>query len=430
MPKLKRNITLFEATMYCLCVIIGAGIYVLIGVAAGEAGNVTWLAFLFAALIAGCTGLSYAELSSKLPYDAAEYTYSKEAFESNKFAFGIGWFKLITAIIAAAAVSLGFGGYFSGLFGVSPLIGAILIVLIALAFNFYSVKSTLKISALFVGITILGLLMIIFTGLGYVGSIDYLDFTFGWNGVFTAAALIFFAFLGFEDVANLSEETKNARKVLPKAIIISIIVSTIIYTLVSLVSISVVPWSELAVSASPLTQVAEVTMGSTGALLMSIMALFATGSTVFVLFFAYSRMIFGMAEKGSLPLIFMKISKVRRIPYTALFCVGIITILFILVQDLKFVASLTDFGALFVFMIVNLSVIVLRYKKTHIRGQFRIPLNIGRFPILPAIGACFALYMLTKLSWTVAILSLIIFVIGVIVFSLFIEKKSKIIDAC
>lgn len=425
MPKLKRNITLFEAVMYCLCVIIGAGIYVLIGVAAGEAGNVTWLAFLFAALIAGCTGLSYAELSSKLPYDAAEYTYSKEAFGSNKLAFGIGWFKLVTAIIAAAAVSLGFGGYFSGLFGVSPLFGAILIVLVALLFNIYSVKSTLKISSLFVGITILGLLLIIFTGLGHIGSINYLDFTFGWHGLFTAAALIFFAFLGFEDVANLSEETKNARKVLPKAIIISIIVSTIIYTLVSLVSISVIPWNELAVSASPLTQVAEVTMGTTGSLLMSIIALFATGSTVFVLFFAYSRMIFGMAEKGSLPLIFMKISKKRRIPYTALICVGIVTMLFILVQDLKFVASLTDFGALFVFMTVNLSLIVLRYKKSHLHGQFKVPLNIGRFPILPALGAGFSLYMLTKLSWIVAVLSLIIFVIGVIVFSLFIEKKSK-----
>ncbi|MCK4635053.1 MAG: amino acid permease, partial [Candidatus Aenigmarchaeota archaeon] len=346
-----------------------------------------------------------------------------EAFKSKRFAFGIGWFKLITAIIAAAAVSLGFGGYFSGLFGVSPLIGAILIVLMALFFNIYSVKSTLKISAIFVGITIFGLLLIIFTGSGYIGSIDYLDFTFGWGGVFTSAALIFFAFLGFEDVANLSEEAKNPRKVLPKAIIISIIVSTIIYTIVSLVSISVVPWNELAVSASPLTQVAEVTMGSTGSLLMSLIALFATGSTVFVLFFAYSRMIFGMAERGSLPLIFLKISKKRRVPYTALICVGIITILFILLQDLKFVASLTDFGALSIFMVVNLSLIVLRYKKPHLRGQFKVPLNIGRFPILPAIGAGFSLYMLTTLSLIVAILSLLIFVIGVIIFSLFIDKK-------
>jgi len=425
MPKLKRNITLFEATMYCLCVIIGAGIYVLIGVAAGEAGNVTWLAFLFAALIAGCTGLSYAELSSKLPFDAAEYTYTKEAFKSKRFAFGIAWFKLVTAIIAAAAVSIGFGGYLSGLLSISPLIGAILIVLVALFFNIYSVKSTLKISAIFVGITIFGLLLIIITGFGYIGSINYFDFTFGWGGLFTAAALIFFAFLGFEDVANLSEESKNPRKVLPKAIIISIIVSTIIYTLVSLVSISVVPWNELAVSISPLTQVAGVTMGPFGSIMMSLIALFATGSTVFVLFFAYSRMIFGMAEKGSLPLIFLKISEKRRTPYIALICVGLVTALFVLLQDLKFVASLTDFGALSVFMIVNLSLIVLRYRTPHIRGQFKVPLNIGRFPILPAIGAGFSLYMLTTLSLTVAILSLLVFVAGVIIFSLLIEKKVR-----
>lgn len=426
MVKLKRSVTLFEAVMYCLCVIIGAGIYVLIGVAAGSAGNVTWLAFLFAALIAGCTGLSYAELSSKMPYDAAEYTYTKEAFKSKRFAFGIGWFKLITAIIAAAAVSLGFGGYFSILFGVHPLVGAILIVLIALGINIYSVQNTLKISAIFVSITFLGLLLIIITGWGYVGSINYFDFTFGWGGVFTAAALIFFAFLGFEDVANLSEESKNPRKILPKAIVISIIISTILYTLVSLVAISVVPWNELAVSAAPLAQVAQVTMGSSfGGLLMSIIALFATGSTVFVLFFAYSRMVFGMAEKGSLPLIFLKISKKRRIPYTALVCVGAITILFILLQDLKFVASLTDFGALFVFMIVNLSLIVLRYRKTQFKKYFKVPLNIGKFPVLPAIGVVFSLYMLTKLSLIVAIISLLIFIAGFFIFTLYIEKKDN-----
>jgi len=424
MPKLKRDITLFEAVMYCLAIIIGAGIYVLIGVAAGEAGNATWLAFLIAALLAGCTGLSYAELSSKMPYDAAEYTYSKEAFESKRFAFGISWFKLITAIIAVAVVSLGFGGYFSGLFGINPLIGSILIILIALFFNIYSAKSTLKISSILVGVTIFGLLLIIFTGWGYVGSINYFDFTFGWDGVFTAAALIFFAFLGFENVANLSEETKNTRSVLPKAIIISIIVSTVIYTFVSLVSISVIPWNELALSISPLTEVARATMGSTGSLLMSVIALFATGSTVFISFFAYSRMIYGMAEKGSLPLVFMKISKKRRTPYIALICVVIITILFALLQNLKFIASITDFGALLVFMFVNLSLIVLRYKKPHLHEQFKVPLNIGKFPILPAIGAIFSLYLLTKLSWIVAIISLVIFTIGIIIFTLYIEKKT------
>lgn len=425
MPKLKRSITLLEATMFCLCVIIGAGIYVLIGIAAGHAGNATWLAFLFAALIAGCTGLSYAELSSKLPYDSAEYTYAKEAFNSRKFAFGIAWLKLTTAIIAAAAVSIGFGGYFSGLFGTNILTGAILIVFVSLALNIYSVQTTLKLSAIFVAITVLGLLIVVVSGFGYIGTINYLDFTFGWNGVFTAAALIFFAFLGFEDVANLGEESKNPKNILPKAIIISIFVSAVLYTIVSLVSISVVPWNELAQSEAPLSMVTNVTMGSIGSFMLNIIALIATGSTVIVLFFAYSRMIFGMAEKKTFPPIFMKISKKRRVPYIALFSVALITIFFILLQNMEFIASLTDFGAMFVFMFVNLSLIFIRFTKPHLRGYFRVPFNLGKIPIPSVIGFLFSLYMLTKLSMIVAVLSIIILFSGIAIFIFYIDKNRK-----
>ncbi|MCX6815918.1 MAG: amino acid permease [Candidatus Aenigmarchaeota archaeon] len=422
MPKLKRSITLLEATMFCLCVIIGAGIYVLIGIAAGHAGNGTWLAFLLAALIAGCTGLSYAELSSKLPYDSAEYTYAREAFNSRKFAFGIAWLKLATAIIAAAAVSLGFGGYFHNLFGINALTGAILIVLISIALNIYSVEKTLKLSAVFVVITILGLLVIIFSGFGYLGSVNYLDFTFGWSGIFTAAALIFFAFLGFEDVANLSEETKNPSNILPKATMIAIVVAAILYTLVSLVAISVVPWPELAASTSPMATVANVTLGASGELLLNIIALIATGSTVLALFFAYSRMIFGMAEKKSLPSIFTKISKQSRVPYIALFSVGLATIFFILIQDLKFVASLTDFGALFVFMFVNLALIMIRYRRPHLKGHFRVPLNVGLVPLTAVIGFLFSLYMLTTLDRAAAGASVLLLMVGMFIFSSYLDK--------
>ena len=423
MPRLKRRITLFETVMFCLCVIIGAGIYVLVGVAAGEAGNVTWLAFLVSALIAGCTGLSYAELSSKLPYDAAEYTYSKEAFRSKKFAFGIAWLKLVTAMIAAAAVSIGFGGYFSNLFGLDILTGAVFIVAISLILNIMSVEATLKLSAVFVGITVLGLLIIILSGAGYIGAINYFDFTFGWGGVFTAAALVFFAFLGFEDVANLSEESKKPKSMLPKAIVISIVISTVIYTLVSLVSISVIPWNVLEKSASPLTMVAEVTLGPGSGSLMNAIALVATGSTVIVLFFAFSRMIYGMAEKKSLPRMFMKVSKKRRVPYPALILVAVVTLIFISLQNLKLVASLTDFGALFVFMFVNLSLIFIRYRKPKLKGGFRVPLNIGKMPLTSLAGFLFSLYMLTTFGFLIAAAGMIILAAGIVIFTVYLEKK-------
>jgi APA family basic amino acid/polyamine antiporter len=425
MVRLKRDISLIEAILYGLCVIIGAGIYVLIGVAAGEAGNGTWVSFILAALIAGCTGLSYAELSSKLPYDSAEYIYSLEAFKSRRLAFAIGWFKLITAIIAGAVVSLGFGGYFAKLFGVSPLIGALIIAIISLIMNLLSVRNTIVLSGIFVIITIIGLLMIIFSSAGYFGSINYFDFTFGWHGIFSAAALIFFAFLGFEDIVALGEEAKEPRKILPKAILFSILISTILYTLVSLAAISVIPWQELAKSASPLSLIAETTMGAWGAWFITIIALVATGSTVFGLFFAYSRMIYGMAERGSLPCVFLKLSKKRKVPYVALIAVGLITIAFILMQNLRFIVEVTDFGALFVFMTVNLSLIVLRYRHVHLPGQFKVPINIGKFPVIAAIGVLFCLYMLTKLGFEVVIISAVLFAIGIFLFNAFVCKQKQ-----
>lgn len=422
---LKRSITLFEAVTYTLCVIIGAGIYVLVGAASGVAGNGVWLAFLFAALIAACTGLSYAELASKMPYDAGEYEYSERAFVSKKFAFGVGWLKLISSMIAAAAVSLGFGGYFSMLFGVPVVAGALLLVFFAIMLNTFGAQSTMKASGLMVLITIAGLLIVIFSGAGYIGSIDYFDITFGWNGIFSAAALIFFAFLGFEEIANMGEETKDPRNMLPKALIISLIVSTVLYTAVALVSVSVVPWQSLAVSASPLSLVVNATIGPLGSTLLAVIALFATGSTTFALLFAYSRMVYGMAEDGSMPKVFLRLSK-NYTPYVAVIAMGLVTALIVLAGSMTFVASVTDFGALFVFMVINLAVIALRYRLGHMHGKFRVPLNIGRFPLLPAAGALFCFYMLTKLDVAATVISMTLLVAGVALFALFIEKRAAV----
>jgi len=419
---LKRSITLFEAVTYTLCVIIGAGIYVLIGAASGVAGNGVWLAFLFAALIAACTGLSYAELASKMPHDAGEYEYAERSFLSKRFAFGVGWLKLISSIIAAAAVSLGFGGYFSSLFGVPHVWGALLLVGLAMLLNLFGAQSTMKASGFLVVVTIAGLLIVIFSGAGYVGSVDYLDLTFGWSGVFSAAALIFFAFLGFEEIANMGEEAKDPRNMLPKALMISIVISTVLYTAVALVAVSVIPWQALSTSASPLSLVANTTLGPNGSLLLAIIALFATGSTTFALLFAFSRMVYGMAEDGSMPQAFLALSK-SSTPYVAVLATGLVTALIVLLGDIKFVASVTDFGALFVFMIINLCVIALRYRPDHMHGRFRTPLNIGRFPLLSGAGTVFCLYMLTRLDLQATFLSLAVLMIGMALYVLFIEKR-------
>jgi APA family basic amino acid/polyamine antiporter len=271
-------------------------------------------------------------------------------------------------------------------------------------------------------VTIAGILIVIFSGAGYVGSVDYLDLTFGWSGVFSAAALIFFAFLGFEEIANMGEEAKDPRNMLPKALMISIVISTVLYTAVALVAVSVIPWQALSTSASPLSLVANTTLGPNGSLLLAIIALFATGSTTFALLFAFSRMVYGMAEDGSMPQAFLALSK-SSTPYVAVLATGLVTALIVLLGDIKFVASVTDFGALFVFMIINLCVIALRYRPDHMHGRFRTPLNIGRFPLLSGAGTVFCLYMLTRLDLQATFLSLAVLMIGMALYVLFIEKR-------
>jgi APA family basic amino acid/polyamine antiporter len=421
--RLKRSITLFETVTYALCVIIGAGIYVLIGAAAGVAGNGVWLSFLFAALIAGCSGLSYAELSSMMPRDAAEYDYVEHAFRSKRAAFGIAWLKIVSTIIAAAAVSLGFGGYLESLVGVPHVAGALLLISIAVLLNLLGAQCSMKVGAFMVAITVFGLLIVVFSGLGHIGSINYFDLKSGLSGVFSAAALIFFAFLGFEEVVNLGEEAEHPRSILPKALMISIIISTVLYTAVSLVAISVVPWQDLAASNSPLSLVANVTLGPNGSLLLALIALVATGGTTFALIFSYSRMIYGMAEEGSMPKIFLRLSK-NYTPYMAVLASGMAAALVALLGDIRFVASVTDFGALFVFLILNLALIVLRFRPGRLHGEFRMPLNIGRFPVIPAIGSAFCLYMLTRLEPRAALLSMAFTLMGLALFVLFLEKRA------
>ncbi|HII71652.1 TPA: amino acid permease [Candidatus Woesearchaeota archaeon] len=425
MTNLKRDINLFEATIFTLGVIIGAGIYVLVGKAAGFSGNGVWLSFLLASLIAACTGLSYAELSSTYPYDSAEYLYTWKAFKDRKFSFGIGWLKLAGLTIGMGAVALGFGGYLNRLLGLHPILGGLLLIAVLMVLNLTGIKSTMMIDIGFVLLTIAGLVVIIFVGAKHIGSVDAFDLEFGWGGVMTGAALIFFAFLGFENIGNIGEETKDPRKTLPRSLIISIVVSTLLYTLVALVAVNVVPWKQLAASSAPLADVMHAMLGSNGALFIIIIALAATASTVLGLFVASSRLLFGMAEEGSMPKALMRISKRSGAPFIAIIASAVIGIIFVIPGDITTVASLTDWAALFVFLIVNLTCIWLRFKDPNAIRGFRIPGSIARVPVIPVIGIIFCGVMMFHFSKKLWLAGIVFFLVGLVLYSMFWEKRHK-----
>lgn len=390
--KLKRELSLFNVVVAGVGIILGAGIYALIGIAAGETGNTIWLSFLVTSVVAAFTGLSYAELSSMFKDDGGEYDYCKAAF-GRKLAIFISLLIIFTGVVSAATVALGFAGYLSSLFSIKYLFAGIAVVVLMSLINYGGISDSNKFNTISTFIEFLGLLIIIALGIGKFGRVDLLEMPNGFYGVLKAGALVFFAFMGFETIVKLSEETKNPQKTIPKAILISIAITAVLYVLVSIAAVSILPASQLAGSKSPMADAAASVLGNSAFYILGIIALFSTSNTVLLTMLTTSRMVYGMALQNSLPKIFSKVHEKRRTPYLAIWVIGIITILFVLLGNIGFVADLTTALLFVTFAIVNVSAIVLRYKSPGKR-KFRMPLNIGEFPVLALLGVLTSLTML------------------------------------
>jgi len=410
-PKLKRELGLFEVTLSGIGIILGAGIYALVGKAAGLAGDAVWISFVIAALIAALTGLSYAELSSMYPKAGAEYEYVRNAF-GRKLAFLIAWLIIFSGIIGASTVALGFAGYFSALFGGSQISAAILLLVVLSSVLFRGIKESAWLAIAFTLIEAGGLVIIILIGIPYFGSVNYFEAQSGMGGIFQAAALIFFAFIGFEEIVRLSEETKNPERTIPLGLILSIGVSIVLYTLVAVSCVSVLGWRVLWESNAPLADVASVAFGERAFSVLSLIALCATSNTVLLMLLGTSRIIFGMAESGSLPSIFSKVHYRTRTPWAAIVFMVVSSAVFVLIGKIELAANATNFMVFATFAAVNLSLIALRYRKPELQRRFKTPLNIGRFPILPSFGAVFSILMLFNLGIEAIAIGIALLVLG------------------
>ena len=427
MAKLKRALGLFELTAYGVGIILGAGIYALIGKAAGIAGNSVWISFLIGAVLSSVTALSYIELGTLFPKAAAEYEYFKQAFGKNLITFLVGFLPIAIGIIAGATVALGFAGYLQALTGIPMIIGATSLIICCSFLNFLGIKQSAKFNILFTLIEVTGLLVIIGFAIILISNgtinpsaINYFEMPNGFTGVMTAAALIFFAYIGFEDLVNMAEEVKDPVKVLPKAFVYSILISSLIYILVSAAAVSILNWETLGASNAPLADVAEAAMPGSS-LILSIIALFATANTVLIMLIVDSRMVWGMARSNSLPKSLAKVHKKRKTPWIAIILIGLITILFASTAIITTVAQATDLIVFIIFISVNVSLIAMRYKKPNLKRPFKVPINIGRFPILPFIGILIPLYLMLHLETIVFFYLAIILITGILIY--FIKAK-------
>jgi len=408
---LSRRLGLMAATLVGIGVILGAGIYVLVGVAAKQAGNAVWLSFLMAAVVAGFTGLSYARLGRMRPKNAPEFQYLNMAFGRTP-AFLAGWLVLWATVISSAAVALGFADYLQHLFGVPYLAGAIGLVVISSVVVFLGVGESAILAGILTLVEVSGLLIIIGIGIPSFGQVNLLDMPLGISGVIGAASLVFFAYLGFEGMANLSEEMKNPERDLPKAMLLAIGISTVCYMLVAVSAVSVLGWQDLSQSSAPLAAVASRVLGSKADLLLTLIALASTANTVLLLLFAASRSMWAMSCAGVLPMNLCVIGENRRTPWFTIILVGAFASIFALVRNIEDVAEFTNFATLLAFASVNASAFRLFAKSRPVGRLKHVLIDL----VLPAMGCLASLWLAASLGWRAALFGCLLLAAGVLLY--------------
>ena len=415
---LRETLGLLETTIGGVGIILGAGIYVLVGKVAGEAGNALWISFVMAAAMAAMIGLSYAELASAHPRAGADYEYTRQAL-GPRAAFVVGWLIVIGNLVAAAAVALGFGSYLKELLDVNARLAAVGALVIGTVIAFAGIRESVRLAIVGTLIEVAGLVIVIVIGIPHFGNVDLLDAKAGAPGVFSGAALVVFAYIGFEQIATLSEETRDAVVVIPRAILLSVAITTALYLLVALAAVSVLGWEALARADAPLAAVAADEMGARASDVLAVIALFSTANTVLLLLVAASRLIYGMASGGSLPRLLAWVHPRVHTPARAIVLALVVSVGFALSGDITLVAGSTNFAVFIGFAAVNISLIVLRYTQPDLPRPFRVPLNIGRMPVLPIFALGLVSFLMANLERDALLIGTGLFVSGVVAMEIF-----------
>ncbi|NJO31824.1 MAG: amino acid permease [Rhodospirillales bacterium] len=361
-PSLSRSLSLTQATLYGLGVTIGAGIYVLVGTTVARAGPQTPIAFALAAILMGLTAASFAELAARFPVAAGEAAYARTAFGSNALATAVGLLVVAIAIVSAAAISVGSAGYV-GVFVALP--QSVLILLIVLSMGGIAalgVKESVGFAAAITVVEIGGLIVVILAGFllepkVFTALPEILPREFSPTvvaGLMSATLIAVFAFVGFEGISNIAEEVRNPARALPRAIFLTLIVSTVLYVLVVWISLASVDRAELAHSPAPLALVFERLTGISPTT-MSIIASVATLNGIVVQIIMSSRVLYGVAHQGGLPARFAAVSATTHTPVFATAFTTALILVFALTFPLHNLAESTSRLTLLVFTVVNLS---------------------------------------------------------------------------
>lgn len=455
--ELKRTLGQFNLVMLGIGAIIGAGIFVLTGeVAANYSGPAIVISFVIAALACACAGLCYAELASIIPIAGSAYTYTY-ATVGEFFAWMIGWDLIIEYLFAASTVSVGWSGYIvsflnsinihlpealvkapvafnneAGRFEMTNgLINlpAVFIIAAITALLVIGVKESAKFNNIIVVIKSTVIVVFILAGISFVNADNWVPFIpentgtfgqYGWSGIFRGAAVIFFAYIGFDAVSTAAQEAKNPQKDLPVGILASLIICTLLYILVALVLTGLVPFKQLGVPDPIALGVDAIGWGWLSALI-KLGAIAGLTSVILVMLMGQPRIFFTMSKDGLLPPAFAKVHSKFGTPYFSTIITGLFAMVLAGLFPIGVLSKLVSLGTLLAFAMVCLAILILRKNEPDIKRPFKTPFS----PWVPLLGiaACLAqMVFLNIFAWyTMAVWM----VIGILVYILFGYKNAK-----
>ncbi len=414
---LKKALGAFDLTMLGIGAIIGTGIFVLTGVAAAmHAGPALVLSFILSGLACVFAALCYAEFASSVPVSGSAYTYSYATF-GEFIAWILGWDLILEYGVASSAVASGWSGYFQGLlagFGIhlptaltsayDPAKGtivdlpAVIIISLITMLLVKGVRESARFNNIMVIIKVSVVLLFLAVGIGYVKPENWSPFMpFGFSGVATGAATVFFAYIGFDAVSTAAEEVRNPQRNMPIGIIASLGICTLLYIVVSLVLTGIVPYDMLNVK-DPVAFALRFVHQDWVAGLISLGAIAGITTVLLVMMYGQTRLFFAMSRDGLLPKTFSRINPNTQTPAHSTMIVGALAGLFSGFVPLNKLAELTNIGTLFAFVVVSIGVVIMRRTHPNLNRAFRTPL-VPLIPILSVIFCGYLIYSLPTTTW-------------------------------
>jgi len=361
--KLKPSLGLFDATAISVGAIVGAGIFIVTGITAGYAGSSLIVSMLIAAVVSLFTALSFAELTAWLPKEGSVYEFGHHLI--SPFAgFLAGWMWMLSNTFAGAAVSLGFAYYLTNLFPILPAqwVAAVLCIGFTLL-NYFGVRQSALLNDFLVASKLVILAFFCIFGVFYANAANFVPFAPFQSGVLIGAFYIFFAYGGFARVAVVAEEVKDAGRNVPRAILLSLAISTIFYVAVGAVSVGLIGASQLSSSNSPLAEAMDKTGSSAAVHIVSLGGLLATASVLLTSVLGVSRMAYAMAREKDLPQTLNRLHAKYNTPYYSVWITGVLMALLVLLIDLSSVVVISTFAMLFYYASANISALRLQKEK-------------------------------------------------------------------